>query len=90
MELAADSPETGAALQRHVDDWERAARRAFFQSYRRAMAGHPSYPAEPATAEALITLFLAEKAILQVSGALARHSAGVGAAMQRLTQVAQR
>ncbi len=89
-EVAADSPETGAALQRHVDDWERAARRAFFQSYRKAMAGHPSYPAEPATAEALMTLFLAEKAILQVSDALARHSAGVGAAMRRLTQVAQR
>ncbi|PKO73091.1 MAG: alpha-amylase, partial [Betaproteobacteria bacterium HGW-Betaproteobacteria-17] len=89
-EVAADSPEVGAMLQRHVDDWERAARRAFFQSYRKAMTGHPSFPADPAEAEALMTLFLAEKSILQVNVALARDSAGVGAAMQRLIQVARR
>lgn len=90
IEVAADSAEVGAMLQRHVDDWERAARRAFFQSYRKAMAGHSSFPADPAEAEALMTLFLAEKSIQQVNDALARDSAGVGAAMQRLIQVARR
>jgi maltose alpha-D-glucosyltransferase/alpha-amylase len=54
------------------------------------MTGHPSFPANPAEAEALMTLFLAEKAILQVNDALARHSAGVGAAMRRLIQVTRR
>ena len=89
-EAAGDSAEASAALQPHVDDWERAARRAFFQSYRKAMAGHPSLPAEPAEVDALLTLFLAEKAIARVSGALTQHSACVGAAMRRLIQVAQR
>ncbi|KVW93059.1 alpha-amylase [Thiobacillus denitrificans] len=89
-EVASDSPEVGAALQHHVDDWERAARRAFFQRYRKAMTGHPSFPANPAEAEALMTLFLAEKTILQVNDALARHSTGVGAAMRRLIQVTRR
>jgi maltose alpha-D-glucosyltransferase/alpha-amylase len=89
-EAAGDSAEAGAALQPHVDDWERAARRAFFQSYRKAMAGHPSLPAEPAEVDALLTLFLAEKAIAKVSGALTQQSASVGAVMRRLIQVAQR
>ncbi|MBU1395784.1 MAG: hypothetical protein KKE84_06530, partial [Gammaproteobacteria bacterium] len=89
-EVTADSPEAGAALQRHVDDWERAACRTFFQSYRKAMAGHPSFPADPAEAEALMTLFLAERSILQVNDALARDSAGIGAAMRHLIQVARR
>ncbi len=89
-EVTADSPEAGAALQRHVDDWEQAAQQAFLQGYRKAMAGHPSYPAESAEAEALITLFLAERLILQVNDALAQDSAGVGAAMRHLIQLAQR
>jgi maltose alpha-D-glucosyltransferase/alpha-amylase len=88
--VAGDSAEVNSALQRHVDDWERVARRAFFRSYRKAMTGHPSYPADAATSEALMTLFLAEQAISQVSDALVRRATGVGSAMRRLLQVAQR
>ncbi|MBU1223713.1 MAG: maltose alpha-D-glucosyltransferase [Gammaproteobacteria bacterium] len=88
--VAGDSAEVNSALQRHVDDWERVARRAFFRSYRKAMTGHPSYPADAATAEALMTLFLAEQAISQVSDALVQRATGVGSAMRRLLQVAQR
>ncbi|HUX63322.1 maltose alpha-D-glucosyltransferase [Sulfuricella sp.] len=88
--MAGDSAEVGAALQRHVDDWEQLARNAFFRSYRKAMTGHPSHPADAAAAEALVTLSLAEKAISHVSGALARHSATVGGTMRRLILVAQR
>ena len=89
-EVAADAPESGEALQAHVDRWERAARKAFFQSYRNAMTGHPSYPTESAEAEALMTLFLAEKTILKVSEALTHRSADAGAAMRRLIQIARR
>jgi maltose alpha-D-glucosyltransferase/alpha-amylase len=88
--VAGDSAEVNSALQRHVDDWERVARRAFFRSYRKAMSGHPSYPADAATAEALMTLFLAEQAISQVGDALVQRATGVGSAMRRLLQVAQR
>jgi maltose alpha-D-glucosyltransferase / alpha-amylase len=89
-EAAADSAEVGAALQVHVDDWEQAAQRAFFRSYRKAMTGNPSYPSDAAEVEALMTLFLAEKAIAKVSSALAQHAAGVGAAMRNLIRVARR
>jgi len=89
-EAAADSAEVGAALQVHVDDWEQAAQRAFLRSYRKAMTGHPSYPADAAEVEALMTLFLAEKAIAKVSSALVQYSAGVGASMRNLIRVARR
>ncbi|MHB1215957.1 MAG: alpha-amylase, partial [Thiobacillus sp.] len=89
-EVTRESPEADSALQAQVDAWEWSARKAFFQSYRKAMAGHPSYPAEPAEAEALMTLFLAGKAISQVSTALAQPSAGVAADMQRLIGIARR
>ncbi|MGE5318697.1 MAG: hypothetical protein ACM3KD_00820, partial [Hyphomicrobiaceae bacterium] len=88
--VAGDSPEAAAALQAHVDGWEQLARKAFYRSYRRAMSGHPSHPADAAAAEALMTLFLAKKSISRVNDALARHEAGIGSCMQRLLRLAQR
>jgi maltose alpha-D-glucosyltransferase/alpha-amylase len=88
--VAGDSAEAAAALQRQVDEWEALARRTFFRSYRRAMSGHPAYPADAGAAEALLTLFLAEKAISDASEALARHAPGTRAALRRLLQVTQR
>jgi maltose alpha-D-glucosyltransferase/alpha-amylase len=88
--VAGDSAEAGVALQRQVDEWEALARKAFLRSYRRAMSGHPAYPADAVAAEALLTLFLAEKAIADASDALVRHAPGTGAALRRLLQVAQR
>ncbi|MDA8128850.1 MAG: maltose alpha-D-glucosyltransferase [Betaproteobacteria bacterium] len=88
--VAGDSAEAQAALQRRVDEWEALARKAFLRSYRRGMAGHPAYPAEPDAAEALLTLFLAEKAIADASDALGRHAPGTGAALRRLLQVSRR
>ncbi|HUW29283.1 MAG TPA: maltose alpha-D-glucosyltransferase [Sulfuriferula sp.] len=88
--VAGDSAEVAAALQRHVDDWELLAHKAFFKSYRKAMTGHPSHPADAAGAEALMTLFLAEKAIFHAGSALALHSATVGATMRCLIMVAKR
>jgi maltose alpha-D-glucosyltransferase/alpha-amylase len=88
--VTGDLPEARAALQRTVDDWEGLAHQAFFRSYRRAMNGHPSHLADAAVADTLLTLLLAEKAISDVRVALAQHMPGVGAAMRRLIQVAQR
>jgi maltose alpha-D-glucosyltransferase/alpha-amylase len=88
--VAGDSPEVRAALQRPLDDWEALAQQTFFRSYRRAMNGHPAHLADGAAAATLLTLLLAEKAISDVHGALARHTPVVGAAMDRLLEVAQR
>ena len=88
--VAGDSVEIGAALQHHVDAWEEQARKAFYHSYREAMSRHPSQPADAAAAEGLMTLFLVEKSISQVSDALARHAVNVGGTLLCLLRLAQR
>jgi maltose alpha-D-glucosyltransferase/alpha-amylase len=88
--VAGDSAEALEALRPRVDEWERLARRQFWRAYRKAMAGHPSHPADAGTAEALVTLFMAEKALADVGQQLAQHAATLSAAMRRLARVAQR
>jgi maltose alpha-D-glucosyltransferase/alpha-amylase len=88
--VAGDSQAAVTALQQQVDEWETLARKAFFRSYRRAMGSHPLYPADVNAAEALLTLFLADKAIADARDAFVRSPSGVGAALRRLLQVAQR
>jgi maltose alpha-D-glucosyltransferase/alpha-amylase len=88
--VAADTVAACAELQRHVDDWEGRAHKAFYRSYRKAMNGHPSHPADAEAADALMTLFLAEMAIAPVSDALARHADSVASAMRHLLLVAER
>jgi maltose alpha-D-glucosyltransferase/alpha-amylase len=85
-----DSAEARAPLLRHLDEWERLARRAFLRSYRKAMSGHPSCPASAAETEALLILSLAELAVSRIDGALSRHSSTAGSAMWRLVQLAER
>jgi len=88
--VAGDSAEAGAALQAYIDGWEALAGRAFFKSYRKAMAKQAAHPADLDAAEALVTLFMAEKTLGVLDGELARHANTVGASMRRLLQVAQR
>ncbi|MHB8760641.1 MAG: alpha-amylase, partial [Thiobacillus sp.] len=90
MHVAADSADVMAALQPHVDEWELAARKAFYRGYRKGTGGRPAYPADPVAAEALLTLFLAEGAIADVTQALERRAVGSAAAMRRLIQVTRR
>ena len=88
--VVGDPAEVGTALRRHMDNWERLAGRAFFLAYRKAMGDHPSHPADAATADALMILSLAEKAISSVSSALASQTITVGSAMRQMINVAQR
>ncbi|AAZ97125.1 alpha amylase, catalytic subdomain [Thiobacillus denitrificans ATCC 25259] len=88
--VAGDSVDVMAALQPHVDAWELAARKAFYRGYRKGMDGHAAYPTDATAAEALLTLFLAEKAIAELTEALERRAVGSAAAMRRLVQVTRR
>jgi hypothetical protein len=91
MESRAGEPaEVRAPLLRHLDEWERMARRAFLRSYRKAMSGQPSCPASATEAEALMVLAMAELAVSRIDSALVRHSSAVGSAMWRLIQLAER
>jgi maltose alpha-D-glucosyltransferase/alpha-amylase len=92
QEQGTGTPAPGLTLdfQTQVDLWERLASRSLFGSYRRAMAGHPSCPAAAASAEGLVTLALAERAIASVTLELSAHALTTGAALRRLLQLAQR
>jgi maltose alpha-D-glucosyltransferase/alpha-amylase len=46
--------------------WRNLAREAFVEGYRETIAGCPSYPDDPAAADALIRLFLIEKLFYEV------------------------
>lgn len=88
--MAAVSPEMGAGLRRQMDNWQALANRDYFKSYRRAMKGHPLFPSDARAADALVTLFMVEKAAAGVTSALTQRSKATGAAMQRLIQLGQR
>ena len=77
------------ALQQQLDNWVRRSCETFFRNYRKAMAGHPSCPADRAAADALVTLSLLEQVIARVNKNLESHSLATGSAMRRLLQVAQ-
>ncbi|WP_074634255.1 MULTISPECIES: maltose alpha-D-glucosyltransferase [Nitrosospira] len=88
--VAADLPETGVALRQQVDTWQAQASRNFFKSYRRAMKGHALFPSDTRIADALVTLFMVEKAAAGVSNALTQSSKTAVTAMRRLIQLGQR
>lgn len=88
--VAGDSADAIAGLRVPMDEWETLASRAFFKSYRKAMAKHAAHPSDLAAAEALVVLFMAEKELAVVDTELKRHANTVDRAMRRLMQVAQR
>jgi len=87
--VTADAPEATAALQQRVDDWEMRVRRTFLRIYRKAMTGHPAHLADAEAAEALMAMFMTEKALSDVSSALIQHAPDSAAAMRRLLKLAQ-
>ncbi len=59
-------PEKRKQLARGIDEWERQISRAFLDSYRAAVVGCSSIPADDATFQRLLDLFLLEKALYEV------------------------
>ena len=66
MAAMAEMPEQGANLEGHARNWRDRVMAAFMEGYLKAAEGCPSYPREPAHAQALIDLFTLEKALYEV------------------------
>jgi maltose alpha-D-glucosyltransferase/alpha-amylase len=64
-----------SALEPLADDWERRSTAAFLDGYRTTIAGCASYPSEPSHAQALLELFVLEKAFYEISYELANRPA---------------
>ncbi len=70
-------PAAETVLTDRGEEWRRQVSAAFLGRYRAVMAGTPSYPADPAAAEALITFFTLEKALYEIGYELANRPAWV-------------
>ncbi len=64
-----------SALEPLARDWERRSSAAFLEGYRTTIAGCPSYPDDPAQANALLEFFVLEKAFYEISYELANRPA---------------
>jgi len=83
-------PESTAMLAQQADKWQTLASADFFKSYRRAMKGNSLFPADTGVTDALVTLFMVEKAVASVSNALVQQSKSADGTMQRLMRLMQR
>jgi maltose alpha-D-glucosyltransferase/alpha-amylase len=83
-------PESTVMLAQQADKWRALASADFLKSYRRAMEGNSLFPADTGVIDALVTLFMVEKAVASVSNALAQQSKSVDGTMQRLIRLMQR
>ena len=59
-------------------EWQRRAGAAFLDGYREAIVGCSSYPTDPSDAQALLDLFVLEKAFYEVSYELANRTGWLG------------
>ncbi len=66
FDATAERPEDFEHLRPVVESWEEEATAAFLAGYRQAVEGCPTYPAIAEEAEALIDLFLLEKAAYEI------------------------
>jgi maltose alpha-D-glucosyltransferase/alpha-amylase len=74
---AHDRGEDTSALAPFAVEWERRSVDAFLSGYREAIAGCPSYPADPEKAQRLLEFFILEKAFYEMSYELANRPAWV-------------
>ena len=64
---AVGRPDDWTMLEPVAREWHREARTAFLDGYNEAIRGCPAYPEDPAHAEALIKLFVVEKALYEIN-----------------------
>ena len=64
--LAEQDPDGVARVRADAADWKRLVQETFMASYSQAIAGCPSWPADPAEAERLLKLFLLDKVLYEI------------------------
>ena len=64
--LAEQDPDGVARVRADAAEWKRLVQETFMASYSDAIAGCPSWPADPAEAERLLKLFLLDKVLYEI------------------------
>ncbi|HZO93712.1 MAG TPA: maltose alpha-D-glucosyltransferase [Candidatus Baltobacteraceae bacterium] len=85
--LAQDRGEDTSGLEPLARDWERRTVAAFLEGYRETIAGCSSYPDDPAQAQALLDLFVLEKAFYEMSYELANRPAWLRIPMEGIRAI---
>ncbi|WON73814.1 maltose alpha-D-glucosyltransferase [Nitrosospira sp. Is2] len=88
--VTTEYPESGPICQEQTDNWNALTTGAFLKSYRRAMKEHSLLPSNPATVDALVTLFMVEKAAASLSNALSQPSRTVEMPIRQLLGLMRR
>jgi maltose alpha-D-glucosyltransferase/alpha-amylase len=71
-------------------EWQRRASAAFLAGYREAIVGCSSYPTDPGDAQALLDLFVLEKAFYEVSYELANRPGWLGIPIEGIRTIIDR
>ncbi|MGD2073480.1 MAG: maltose alpha-D-glucosyltransferase [Gammaproteobacteria bacterium] len=82
--VCADRPHDREQLAPRVDDWRQRATQRFLSAYRETATGASFYPADPSHAEALLTLFVIDKALYEVRYELDNRPDWVGVPLEGL------
>jgi len=85
--LAEDRGEDTSGLEPLAREWERRTVAAFLDGYRATIAGCSAYPGDPAQAQALLDLFVLEKAFYEMSYELANRPAWLRIPMEGIRAI---
>ncbi|PWB60445.1 MAG: alpha-amylase, partial [Bradyrhizobiaceae bacterium] len=75
LDAVQPQPDRMSELERLVEVWRDLASARFLQGYLETVAGSPAHPADPAAADALLRLFVLEKALYEIQYELANRPA---------------
>ena len=80
-------PDRAAELERLVNTWRDLSAARFLQGYMETIAGSPAHPSDPAAADALLRLFVLEKALYEIQYELANRPAWVPIPLRGAAQI---
>jgi maltose alpha-D-glucosyltransferase/alpha-amylase len=80
-------PDRAADLERLVNVWRDLSSARFLQGYMDTIAGSHAHPSDPAAADALLRLFVLEKALYEIQYELANRPAWVAIPLRGAAQL---
>jgi maltose alpha-D-glucosyltransferase/alpha-amylase len=86
----ADRVEDFRALEPFALEWERRSVESFLGGYRETIAGTASYPSDPRQAQALLEIFMLEKACYEMSYELANRPSWVRIPLEGIRAILER
>jgi maltose alpha-D-glucosyltransferase/alpha-amylase len=87
FEAVQPQPDRAAELERLVGVWRDLSSARFLQGYMETIAGSAAHPSDPAAADALLRLFVLEKALYEIQYELANRPAWVAIPLRGAAEI---